>query len=264
MDRALEEIEFLALSANRVEVLNAVRERAHTRRELQERTGASQPTLGRILRDFEERNWVTATDGTYEATATGGLVAAGIVDLREILETELKLRDVVHWLPTEAMDFDLRRLDDATVTVPSRIRPGAPIGRMVDLVGRSDRVRIVSHAFNERSLEAVRARTVEGEATFEGVFSADAIDAVADDAALRARLSDLLAAENAEIRIAAEELPLAVTVTDRVVHLLVRDDDGVLQAALDTDDDAVWSWAVDVHDRYWRESTPLEREALED
>ncbi|WP_247000805.1 helix-turn-helix transcriptional regulator [Halosolutus gelatinilyticus] len=262
MDRALEEIEFLARSANRIEVLNAVRDQPRTRRDLQERTGASQPTLGRILQDFADRNWVVRTADGYAATATGRLVAEGITDLRDIVETELELRGVVRWLPTETMTFDLRRLHSATITVPSQTRPSAPVQRVTELVRQADRVRVVSHAFNERTLEVVRERTVEAGGTFEGVFSASAIEPVAEDAVLRKRLRDLVAAENAEIRIADGDVPLAITVTDGVVALLVRDDNGMLQASLETDDGQVRSWAEDLHERYWTEARPLEEREL--
>ena len=258
MDSALEEIEFLALSANRVEVLGLLAEGPHSRRELAEHTGASQPTLGRILGDFADRHWIERRDGAYAATATGRLVAEEFTDLRETLETERRLREVMEWLPTDEMGFDLRRLADARITVPSRTRPGAPVRRVLDLLGRSERIRIVSHAFNESSLEAVRERTVEGAGTFEGVFSPDALDALAADPALRERLRELVESDRAEVRVHDGPVPLAVTVTDDVVHLLLRDEDGLLRAAVDTDDETVLAWANETHERYWRDATPLD------
>ena len=73
MDRVFAEMEFLARSANRGDVLTLVAGAPHDREALAEATGASQPTLGRILRDFEERDWVRATERGYTATATGRL-----------------------------------------------------------------------------------------------------------------------------------------------------------------------------------------------
>ncbi|WP_224269056.1 helix-turn-helix transcriptional regulator [Haloprofundus salinisoli] len=264
MESALEDIEFLALSANRVEVLDALAETPHTRRELQERIGASQPTLGRILRDFEERNWVEQTGREYAATPTGRLVAEGFSDLREIVETEQRLRDVANWLPTEVMTFDLRRLRDATITAPTQTRPNAPVQRVLGLLRDGAGVKIVSHAFNEQSMGVIRRRVADGTQTFEGVFSAGAIDAIADDSALRERLRELVDLPGAELRIVDDDVPVALTITDDVVHLFLRDDDGLLQAAVDTDDDTVSSWAHDVHDRYWNEARPLNADDLAD
>ena len=257
MESALEEIEFLALSANRVEALGLLAEEPRTRRELVELTGASQPTVGRILNDFEERGWLEHAGSTYRVTATGALVSRGFGDLVEIVETDFELRPVVQWLPTDALGFDLDRLVEATVTTPTRVRPNAPVRRALELLDDAETVRIVSYAFNEQSLERIAERTAAGEQRFEGVFSASAIDALTDDSQLRRRLRDLLAAGNATVRITDESIPVAVTVADSTVHLFVRDDTGIVQASLDVDDPVVSSWANDLFERHWERAEPL-------
>ena len=258
MESALAEIEFLTLSANRIAVLEALAEEPHTRSDLAEATGASQPTIGRILRDFEERRWITRTEREYEATATGRLVAAGLTDLLAILETEEKLRPVMAWLPADVMTFDLRRLHDATITVPSRTRPNAPVQRALEMLREAEGVRACSHAFNEQSLAVIRKQVIGGRQTFEGVFSRTAIAALAEDDSLDTQLRELASSNGAAIRIHPEEIPIAITIADDQVHLMLRDDDGVLQAAIDTDDPEVLSWARSVHESYWSEAKPLE------
>ncbi|SEO45151.1 Predicted transcriptional regulator, contains HTH domain [Halogranum amylolyticum] len=262
MESALSEIEFLALSPNRVETLRLLADRPHTRRELVAETGASQPTVGRILGDFEERSWVVRDGGEYRTTATGTLVAQGFDDLLSIVDTEEKLRPVVRWLPTDAIGFDLERLADATITTPSQVRPNAPVKRALDLLGDAEEVRIFSYAFNEQSLDVITDRTAAGQQRFEGVFSSSAIDAIADDSRLRQQLHELLTAEHASIRITDEEIPVAATVADSVVHLFLRDDRGLLQASLDVDDPAVLAWADETFARYWETATPLDPEQL--
>jgi len=258
MESALAEIEFLALSPNRVAVLRCLAEDRHTRTDLAVTTGASQATLGRILRDFQERSWIERVDGAYVATATGELVANGFLDLLAIMETEGDLRPIVSYLPTDALDFDLRRFDDATITVPSGTKPNAPVGRVVDLLREASAVRVLSHAFNEDSLDVIERRVTAGEMTFEGVFSRHAIDAVADDEGLRRRLESLVEAPDANVRVRDGGIPLAVTVADNVVHLLLRDTNGVLQASVDTDDAAVRDWADDRFERYWDAASPVD------
>lgn len=264
MDEELEEIEFLALSANRIAVLRALADRPHTRTDLARSTDASQPTLGRVLGDFEDRRWVKRTEDGYVATATGRMVAEGMGELLAILETDRTLQPIMEWLPTTAMDFDFRCLRGATVTVPNRTRPSAPLRRELDLVSESASVRICSHTFNERSLAAVRERVLNSPSEFEfaGVFSRTAIDALAADSTLRSDLGELLDATNAAIRVHGGEVPVAVTVADDQVNMLLRDDAGVLRAALDTDDSAVRSWARGTYERYWDEATPLDSDEL--
>ena len=263
MDRVLDDIEFLARSANRVDVLRLVADRTYTRAELAEATDASQPTLGRILRDFEQRQWIRHHSKGYSATATGRLVAEGLDELFGSLETEHTLRELVEWLPTDALDFDLRRLQDATVTVPTQTRPGAPVSRVIDLIRDADSVFVLSHAFNDRTLAAV-ADWVAAGGSFEGVFSVDAITPVTDDDALARQLRRLAEHERASLFLYDGAVPLAVTLTDDVLSLLLRDEAGRLQAALDTNDPVVHEWAESVYTEYREESRPLDCEQLDD
>ncbi|MDG5818432.1 transcriptional regulator FilR1 domain-containing protein [Natronococcus sp. A-GB7] len=262
MESTLEEIEFLALSANRVEVLGLLADGRRTRGELGEATGASQATLGRILGDFEDRSWIRRDGDAYVATATGRLVAEGFTDLREILEAEMKLREVVDYLPTHAMDVDLQRLADATITQPSQMRPNAPLSRLLELLREGEEVRTFSHAFNEQTLTVVQERTAAGDQRFRGVFSRRAIEALAEESGLRDRLRSLVESDRAELRVRDEGVPIAAMIVDDVVYLLLRDENGVLRASVDTDDPAVRAWAEDTYDHYWRTGEPLEAEAL--
>jgi len=63
------------------------------------------------------------------------------------------------------------------------------------------------------------------------------------------------------VRVKEEGSPLAVTIADDVVYMLLRDENGVLQASVDTDD-AVRSRATDTHDHYRRTAATLERDVL--
>ena len=254
----LSEIEFLARSPNRIEVLAALAEGPHTRRELAAAVDVSQPTLGRILRDLSERKWVEKGDGDdYRATATGRLVATGMTDLRDRLATETELREVIEWLPTESIDVDLTRFSGATITTPTQTRPNAPIQRMLELLGETDRALLLSHAFNEQKLRLIHDRTVDGDLTTRGVFGEEAIDAIAATPELRDVLADILATEDAEIRVSTDEIPVAVEVTDDRTHLLLRNDEGIVRASLDTADPAVREWAERIHERYWQGGRPV-------
>ena len=255
MDDPLDEVLFLARSGNRIEALRRLSERPSTRGDLCSALDVSQPTMGRILRALEERNWVVREGKRYRATPTGRLVAAGIADLLDRLETESRLRDVVEWLPADDLEFDLRRLADATITTPTTTRPNAPISRMVELLRDTDRALFLSHAFNEAKLDLLRERSETLVA--RGVFSEAAIEPVVADPTLRRRLREALSGDGIEIRVTDESVPVAVEVTDDRTHLLLRDGDGVVRTSLDTNDDAVRAWAESIHERYWTDARPL-------
>ncbi|QWC18157.1 ArsR family transcriptional regulator [Halorubrum sp. 2020YC2] len=264
MEAPLEEIEFLARSTNRVEVLRLLAARPHTRGELAATTGASQATLGRILEDFAERSWVTREGRKYVATATGELVADGIDDLVAVLETEGKLRDVVAYLPTAEFGFDLRHLADATVTVPSRTRPSAPLQRVLEGMEGAETLRAVSHTLNEQSLATAHGRVTAGQQTFEAVLSSSTLEALAVEDQLWARVRALGNHDSAAIRVADGNVPLSVTIADDTVYLLVRDEGGILRAAIHTDDPAVRAWATETLSDYWEHATPFDPTSFEE
>ncbi len=251
-------MEFLARSEHRLAVLQAVAEATHTRRELSETTGASQATLGRIIEDFDARSWLTQTEAGYTATATGRLIAAATDELLTTFETEQKLRDIVEYLPTETISFDLRRLDDATITVPTQTRPSAPLRRLLDRMRTADRLRAFSHTFNGRSLETVTKQVIDGTQTFDAVFGETAIDALATDDQLWERLTTLAAADDARLRVRPDGVAAAATVSDDTVTFLLRDENGVVQAAVESTDPAIRTWAVETFDRYLETAVPFE------
>ena len=263
MDAPIEEIEFLARSKNRVEVLRLVATEPHTRASLARTTGASQATLGRILEDFTDRSWVRRDPEGYVATATGELVADAVGDLLSVLETESRLRDVVGYLPEAELDFDLRALADATVAVPTPTHPSAPLQRVIDAMERAGTLRAFSHALNEQSLSTALAQVQSGDLVFKTVLSESAIEALAAENALWSRLRDLAAEDGAEIRVRRDDISLAVTVADETVSILVRDEHGVLRASLHTDADAVRAWADDRFERYWEAAAPFDPAAFE-
>lgn len=262
MEETLAEVEFLALSANRVRVLGSLAEGNHTRTELAEVTGASQATLGRILEDFRDRHWIQQADEGYGATVTGRLVAEEVRDLLGVIDTERDLRGIIEYLPTDAMEFDFRSLADATIVTPSQTRPNAPLQRLLTLLRDAENVTTFSHAFNDQSLSTVADRV--GKSEFRAVLTRGAVDALAADDELRGCLRTVVAAETASLRVYDGEIPLAVTVADDVVNILARDDDGVLQASVDTDHPEVVEWAQRRFEHYRVQSEPLTLEALAD
>lgn len=260
MEETLAEIEFLALSPNRVTVLERLADGVHTRSELGEATGASQATLGRILGDFEERDWVRREGNGYVATATGRLVAEGFRDLLDVMAAERELRDVVAYLPTEALGFEFGHLAGATVVTPTETRPNAPLQRLLALLRRADSVTAFSHALNDQSLGVVADRL--GRQEFEAVLTPGAVESLSADRTLRERLGIVLEADSAGIRVYDGEIPLAVTIGDEVVNILVRDDRGVVQAAVETDAPAVREWAERRYEHYRVHSDPLSAASL--
>jgi predicted transcriptional regulator len=142
---ALEDVAFLARSANRVRILAAVTDAPASRRALAEETGVSRTTLDRIVNEFEDREWVERRDdGTYAATATG----VGLVDAFEpMLDAAVALRrlgDAVDWLPRDEHPIDIVHFRDARVREPEGGDPVETGRYFADLARETDELRVLS------------------------------------------------------------------------------------------------------------------------
>ncbi|WP_071391284.1 helix-turn-helix transcriptional regulator [Haloprofundus marisrubri] len=263
MTDPLEEIEFLARSQNRIAVLDAVASGPHTRRELEEVVGASQPTLARILRDFEARHWVERRGTEYVPTPSGSFVADSFTELLSNVETEVRLRSVAQWLPMDSLDVSLARFDSARITRPTRTSPNGPLKRALELSGEAKTQQVVSYVLNHEMLETLHDAAVDGTQSLRGVLSRETVETLCDDSTSKQRLRALLAAENTALRLADEPIPFAVGVADETVYFFLRDDEGLLRALLESTDEAVHEWAIETVEAYWNRGVDVDTASYE-
>lgn len=261
---ALDDIEFLARSENRVEVLNALSSGPHDRAELHEATEVPRPTVGRIVNEFQARGLVSQNGKQYTISPLGDFLATEFRSLLEGVETMRKLRGVVEWLPTDEFDFTLDHFADATVTTPCPGDPTAPVRRATELTREADHVRIISRWFLTNTLEAVRQRTVNGDQTAVWVMMGEAIDMILDDSRTTTMLRDIITSGQAEFYRYEGSHPYGMAVMDETVGgLFVLDDDGVVQGVIETTDEAVRSWVGSTIEDHRQESEPLSADTLE-
>jgi len=149
------------------------------------------------------------------------------------------------------------------VTVPTRTRPSAPLQQVRTAIEGADTLRTFSHTLNEQTLSTVHEQVTAGGYTFEAVLSPSALDALAADADPWTQVQALSCHENATIRVAQSEIPVAALVADETVYLLVRDEHGILQASLSTDAAPVREWPAERFGRYWEQATPFDPLAFE-
>lgn len=132
-----DDLRFLCSSSNRVNVLHALQSSPCDRHDLQDRTDASQPTVSRILSDFEERHWVTRESRSYRLTPLGSMVAAELSDFVDTMTTEQHLRDVWSFLPHEVEGFSIDLFGDIVVSHPAPSYPYQPLDRLTTLFTES-------------------------------------------------------------------------------------------------------------------------------
>lgn len=263
-DAPLEDIAFLARSAYRVRVLEALSSRPYDRRGLQEATDVPRVTLGRALDALQARGWIVQRGKEYAVSPLGELVVEAFEPLVTNVRTVWKLRPVVEWLPTDEMDFHLSRLSDATITVPNRSNPLLPVQRGVERLQLADEVRLLSSVVVPEALEADLRATVHGSQRFEAVLTAGVVDVMRNDPEMAGQFGELLTSDRADIYRFDGDVPCAVAVMDDIVGLGLEDDQGLPRALIETDDPSVRSWADSTISAYKRRSEPIDVDAFAD
>lgn len=261
MPTALDDIAFLARSSNRVDALSVLADGPRERAELETMTGVSRVTAKRILDDLLDRGWVAKSGRTYETTPLGELVEREFSRFFETMQAANRLQDLVQWFPDDGLGFDLRRLTDADITLPTRNNPFAPFRRAIEKLTAASRVSELTHSMPLELLSVhYEAVTTDGQ-TLTVVLESTTLDDLLDDAESAAALETLLEC-GVEVSAYDGEIPYAIGVADDSVGLLLTDSVGLPRAFLETTDDTVRSWATATIDEFARDARRVDRSIL--
>lgn len=263
MDDALAEIRFLASSANRVRVLEALADGATTRREVEERTGVARSTVARALNEAEDRGWVDSEGSRYWTTPVG---AARVSAFRAYLETTAGMQHLgaaLRWLPDPVRSLDFRHFRDAELTYPTPDNPAAPFDRGLALLNGADEYRSLTQNSFPRYMEVVRDRVERGELDFEGIVTGAFVEVLRSDperASVWRDIADRTWMYDGHV-------PLNMQIADETVVLWLcgADHDGedvVVKGLLESDDAAVVSWVASCYEEFRSEADPLEAAEL--
>lgn len=262
MDGTLDEIEFLVASGHRVAVLETLQEQPRTRRELRGITGASSPTLSRILADFENRHWVERDGEKYALTELGAFVTHRLDEFIASMQTECGLREIWPWLPHDLDGFGVDLFTDVHVTVPSPGYPDKPTERRLALIAGASTWRGFGMAMlGLRTLEASFERFRDGSdpLTCEYIYPKDVFEELLSWNA--ETILDVASGEQYTVHI-HDTLPIddrfEICMFDDLVTICCYDSEtGALRAVVETTSQNMLAWAEGYFERLRAEATPL-------
>ena len=214
---ALEELEFLARSPNRIRVLETLIDGPIDRYQLEEDTGVSRATLGRILDAFLERHWIVEDDRAYKTTQLGAYVAREITGVLKDFEPVPVLNKVAQWFPEEGFDFDLGDLAGATVIRSTKSDALAPTTHIANRIRTADRVRLITYSVLPGVMEACWRGTVDGDMLLQTVFDTGAIESVGTKPELVDQVMEMFATGQAEVYWHEEAIPSTVFIDRKSV-----------------------------------------------
>jgi len=258
IDAPLEVVEFLARSPNRVRVLDALTDGPVGRYELEEATGVARATLARILDDFEDRGWVVEDDRRYETTQVGTYVSREFGVALERFEPVPALSEVAQWFPEEGFDFDLGRLAGAEIVRSTRNDALAPTAHIARRIRSAERVRLLTYSVLPGVVEACWRGTLEGALEVESVLDGDAIAGFGSDPRLVERAREMVETGQSEAFVCHGDVSSSVFVVDDAVLLCLSGGEGAPLAVIETDDEAIRSWAESTIDDHRHDGVRLD------
>jgi predicted transcriptional regulator len=255
----------LARSDHRRGVLERLHDGPADRDDLCRATGASSPTVGRVLADFDDCRWIVREGATYSLSPLGEFVAERYLAFRDAMAVEEKLRDVWQWLPHEMPGFSVDLFADAVVSFPGPAYPYEPVERLGQLIESTTSLRgFDSIVLKSSNLETACGAVLEG-MTFEYVFTPEALEGTF--AWNPERIMEVAASENATVLV-HDDLPdgdrCGIGIVDDRAGICCHDPEtGALTAVIDTGAPEAREWAISVFEQVREEATPVDPAAFE-
>lgn len=258
LESSLEEIEFLARSPNRVRVLNALTRETMGRYEIEDTTGVTRATLGRILDDFAERGWVRENDRQYRTTQLGSYVSRELTNILESFEPVPALNEVAQWFPEEGFGFDLKSLAGSTCIRSTKSNALAPTAHISKRIRTADRVRLITYSVLPGIMDECWRGIIEGGLELESVLDGGALDSFGGDPQMIEQAKEMTESGQSEFYVYHGDIPSTVFIVDDVVLLCLSGGGGAPLAVIETDDESVRSWAASTIDDHRRDGDQLD------
>lgn len=249
-------VQFLSASPHRFRLLEHLRENPCSPSDITGVLDLSRRSVQRNLSALADQNWVTKTDGRYQLTTSGALVALQYTTFLEALETIERCEPFLAHLPDSEHVPDLRWLTNAELVVVDSSCPYAPM------------MAYTSHLY-ECSTEAIRGTVpvlnrfhanVHTELLDRGVETELVLPRAAAERARSGCAADFKAAlrsPGCDLYVHDGPIEVGVTLTDRRGFIGAYDDHGRLCACVHGTSPELRDWAARLYERYRDRSCPL-------
>lgn len=252
----IDDVAFLARSETRVSILRTLEERPHERRDLADATGTPRSTLGRTLRELEERGWIEQNGRLYDTTTAGTLIVEQFVPLLDTVTVAQLLGDAIELLPRAETNLNVEDFADAQFVTPTEMDPIAPFNHGIEQLQEATQFRCVARTAPPQYVAAIHEGVMMERFTAECVLDDSYLKALGDDQESTERWREI-AEGSSTVREYDESIGFVLLVLDEIVHLFLCNENGETQGLLESTSPPVLSWANDTVDRYLDRSTQI-------
>lgn len=258
MDDTIEEVNVLARSSIRAELLKVLFEHEQIKKDvLKERVAASRTGIQRNLDVLEERGWIGSNNKEYWITLAGKPVVEEFLELLNTIHVAKRLQPLLEWVPPNEFDLELHSLATADLIVSQEIDPYAPANRHINLMKSSDRFRCLLPAVGLQPMMVARDRVVNHGSTHTVVLDPDLLDTLQDNHNYMELVEDILSDRDSEMFVSERQIPFYLGIADDAVQIGVGDDQGTPRSLVESKADDVQGWAERKYDKFKANAKPL-------
>ena len=209
----------------------------------------SRSTVHRSVQSFLEKDLLRETDDGLELTGLGRCVGEAVADFQARADAAAELGSFLNTAEPTAVDVPLEVFADATAIHPKPRQPHFAVKRIIELIERSESVRIFSSIISPFYVDVAYREMMEG-TDIEVIFDQEVIEIIATEYTEKA--VEAAATGQFDVRV-RESLPFELFVFDDRMGMAAHDDDGIARVFVESDAPEAVEWAEQTYDRY-RES----------
>lgn len=252
------EIAFIARSANRVRILKQLHQDGPLRKhDILERLNASRTTLGRNLDHLVERGWVSNTNGKYSVTPTGELVLSDFLELIDTVNSAKRLQPFLESQPIDELGLDVQALKGAQITESTRPDPYAPVRRHIETISSAERVRALLPTVGAEALESVKKPLQNGDAHHEMVVTPDVAETFRTRDEYSESIQPLIEIGCVDIHVSERRIPCYIGIVDGSIQIGASNENGIPHVLLETDSKETREWAERLFQEFRAEARPF-------
>lgn len=234
----------------RAPLLDALRDGPAEASELERRLSMSRSTIHRATRSFVEWGLLTKTDGVFQLTNFGHVVADRVAGFRAQLDAAAQLESYLNTVESPPLGLPLEQLGDATITNPKAGMAHVGVKRLTDLMADSTSLRMFSSVVSPIYVDLCYREALNG-MEIAAIFDRRVVELLFSEYGSKSR--EAAREGQFEVRI-HDDCPFELFLFDDCVGITAHDESGNPCSFLESTNPEVIAWGEQLYERYESEA----------
>ncbi|WP_436926704.1 helix-turn-helix transcriptional regulator [Halosimplex amylolyticum] len=247
------EQEFLLEVVRRGSLLEALRSGAAAADEIVESVDMSRSTVHRATKTLEKHDILEETNGKYELTSLGEIIAAETERFETRIWTAVSLKQFLNPIDVNGDGIPVEYFADAKMTRRRPRQPHTTIHRISELIENSDDLRMFSTVISPIYVDVGYREMMDG-MEIQAIFDRDVLDLMLTEYPEKAQ--ETISTGNFDLY-AHDGLPFELFLFDDKMGMAAHDENGNAEVLVECDDPSAIEWAEDVYSKHLSEAEPL-------